>query len=113
MLDISRKLEEWERIIQIQQGFGLSIKRFCQRHTLSEQSFHKAKARLKSKVQLAQEIPSNTHAQIFQSEFIVIQSNVSSSSEPTIELTLSTLKLTIPASISPQWLACFIKEVNQ
>ena len=108
MPSTTKKQEEWRHIVEIQQTSGLSIKQFCQQHNLSEQSFYKAKARLKARDKLNE---ADSTASV-QNEFIAIQSvSTIAQSNAAIKVTTEAATISLPITISPQWLAHLLKEI--
>ena len=106
----TKRQEEWKHIIEIQQTSGLSIKQFCQQQNLSEQSFYKAKARLKAQLELGKVNSSET----IRDEFIAIQSiSTIAQSNATIQVSLSNATISLPISVSPLWLAHLLKEMSR
>lgn len=108
MPSTTKKQEEWRHIVDIQQTSGLSIKQFCQQHNLSEQGFYKAKARLKAREEFNE--PDSTVS--MENEFIAIKSvSTIAQSNAAIKVTTEVATISLPITISPQWLAHLLKEI--
>lgn len=96
---ISRSSDEWRALILQQQESGLSVAAFCREHELAPTSFYSSRARLldKSVTSPSKFIRARLTQELEQSEAIA--------STQAFEIFLGKVKLSLPASSSPDFLA--------
>ena len=94
-----RTLDDWRELVNQQIDSDLSVAEFCQQNNLGETYFYKRKADLKKLDDKPQPSP-----------FIkVSKPNTSSIQSALIKIQHQQAQLCLPVSISPLWLAEFIK----
>ena len=99
---MSQLIRGWLDVIKAQKVSGLSIKQFCEQNNLGTSSFYKYKARLASS-QSKSTVPENSP--FLQAEVI---NEVPALIDEKIICDLGQIKVTLPTSTDPLWLAKFI-----
>ena len=95
----SRTHQQWRELFKQQAGGNLSVAAFCKQHGIGQSYFYKRKSDLLVK----KDEPSTT-------SFIKVKSQPKVSPPvSSIKLQYQQTRLILPVSISPNWLADFIK----
>ena len=94
-----RALDDWRQLIKQQQNSGLSIAAFCKDNKLPTSNFYKFRARLQGNEQTP--------------KLVKIKTKAVTPIKSSITLTHGKTQLTFPSDSSPQWLAKFIRELNE
>jgi len=94
-----RTKDDWRKLIEQQSKGDLSVAQFCKQHNLGQTYFYKRKSDLKKRIDKPQP-----------SSFIKISKPTTHTAQsPTIKIHYRQTKFSLPTSISPTWLAEFIK----
>jgi hypothetical protein len=94
-----RTKQQWFELFKLQASGDLSIAAFCKEHSIGQSYFYKRKSELTGK----KDGPLST-------QFIKIKQQVNSITPVCLlELHYQQTRLTLPTSISPHWLADFVK----
>ena len=90
-----RSAEDWQVLIAEQSNSGLTVAAFCREHGLNPKYFYLRRKRLSTKSG---------------SVFVPVEMNSPSSGD--IRIDWHGLSLQLPSSLSPQWVADFLKQLS-
>jgi transposase-like protein len=94
-----RSKEDWRELIKQQVSSGLSVADFCQQHDLGQTYFYKRKS----------ELNQSTEAREKTAFIKVGKKTLNSAQSAIIKMQYQRTQISLPVSISPLWLAEFIK----
>ncbi len=95
----NRTQDEWRELFKLQADGNLSVAAFCKEHSIGQSYFYKRKSDLTAK-----------KIQPIKTSFIKVKPQQSNTAPvSSIKLQYQQARLSLPSSISPSWLAEFIK----
>ena len=99
-----RTLEDWQTIIETQQSSSLTIVEYCRENKINPKTFSSRKSVLKQRITRTEKVNKQTD---------FIQVNVEDQLVGS-GITLQTEQVTLhfPSNVSPQWVACLLREMS-